>query len=391
MDISQRVQQMAESATLAVTNRAAQMRAAGQDVISFGAGEPDFDTPAHIKEAAFAALRDGQTKYPKPSHGLKVAKEAVQAKLKRENGLNYAPEQIIITAGSKMGCQLACLARLNPGDEAIVPVPYWVSYPELIKLAGAKPIFVRGDEKNNFCITAQQMANAITDKTRLMIFNSPSNPGGFTYTADQVRALAEVVAGKDILVVSDEMYDRLILNDQAFVSFAATNEQAYGQTLTVNGGSKTYAMTGWRVGYSAGPARIVKAMAKLQSQGTSGAATATQIALAAALNGDQSCVEAMRDEYKRRAKVIHTRLSELPGMVCQQPTGGMFAFPNATAAYKKLGVSGSLEFCERAITDAKVAIVPGIAFGSDDHLRFSFACSLETIDEGMDRLAKLLG
>ena len=218
---------MAESATLAVTARAAEMRAAGQDVLSFGAGEPDFDTPAHIKEAAVQALRDGQTKYPKPAHGLLVAKEAVCAKLKRENGLEYKPEQVIITAGSKMACQHTCMARLNPGDEAIIPVPYWVSYPELVKLAGAIPVLVKGDEANNFCITPQQLAAAVTDKTRLFFFNSPSNPGGFTYHPDQVRALAKVIEGKDILVVSDEMYDRLTFDGQEFLSFAAASEEAF--------------------------------------------------------------------------------------------------------------------------------------------------------------------
>ncbi len=390
MDISKRVLQMAESATLAVTARAAQLRAAGEDIISFGAGEPDFDTPSHIKEAAIAALREGQTKYSKPAHGLAVAKDAICEKLKRENGLTYAPEQVIITVGSKMGCQHACMARLNPGDEAIVPVPYWVSYPELIKLAGATPVFVKGEESNNFCLEPAQLAAAITDKTRLIFFNSPSNPGGFSYSPDQVRALAKVVERKDILVVSDEMYDRLIFGEQEFLSFAAASSEAYGQTITVNGGSKAYAMTGWRIGYSAGPVQNIKAMAKLQSQGTSGAAPFSQIALALALTSDQTAVEEMRAEYERRGQYIWQRLDDMPGLKCIRPTGGMFAFPNAREAFNRMGLSGSLEFCEKAISEAKVAIVPGAAFGSDDHLRFSFACSMENIDEGMDRLAKLL-
>jgi len=390
VQIAQRIQLIDESATLAITARAAALKQQGHDVISFGAGEPDFDTPEHIKQAAIKALLAGQTKYPKPASGLAPAKEAVCAKLARENGLNYRPEQVVITVGCKMACQLACLATLNPGDEVIVPVPYWVSYPDLVKLAGGVPVFVCGDEADNFCVRPEQLAAAITSRTRAMFVNSPNNPGGFTYTPEQLRALAGVLAGRDIWVYSDEIYDRLVFGGRSALSFATINPDAYARTVTINGASKTYSMTGWRIGYAAGPVELIRAMAKLQSQGTSGAVTFIQTALAAALNDSQDCVEQMRREYEKRAAHVHRRLSELPGLTCIKPTGAFFAFPNITGACRKLGVRGSVEFCERVLTEARVAIVPGIAFGCDDHARFSFACSMAQIDEGLDRLEKLL-
>ncbi|MCP4248733.1 MAG: pyridoxal phosphate-dependent aminotransferase [bacterium] len=391
MQISQRVAALAESATLAISARAAALRRQGQDVISFGAGEPDFDTPEPIKAVAIEAIRAGQTKYPKPASGLPQAKEAVRTKLARENGLEHGLDQVIVTAGGKMACQLACMATLNPGDEVIIPVPYWVSYPELVKLAEATPVFVRGREEDNFCLQPKQLAAALTDRTRAMFLNSPSNPGGSTYTPDQIRALAEVLAGREVWVYSDEIYDRLLFEGREFLSYAAVGPEAYAQAITINGASKTYSMTGWRVAYAAGPAPVIKAMAKLQSQGTSGAATFTQLALAAALTDSQESVEQMRVEYERRAGHIHRRLNDLPGVSCTKPTGAFYAFPNVSRAFERLKVSGSAEFCERVLNEAQVAIVPGVAFGSDEHARFSFACSLEQIDAGLDRLAKLLG
>lgn len=391
MKLSQRVEQLQESATLAVGAKAAAMKKQGIDVIGFGAGEPDFDTPAHIKEAAKEALDRGETKYAKPGSGVLPLKEAICSKLKRENQLDYTPDQVLVTVGGKEALWLACLALLNPGDEVIVPAPYWVSYPEQIKLCGAVPVIVAGKEANGFKLTPEEIKSAITSKTRVLIFNSPSNPGGFTYSPEEVKAVAEVVAGKDIIVFSDEMYDRLIYGDQRFVSFAASGPDVYGQTLTFNAGSKTYSMTGWRVGYVAGPQPIIKAMSKLSSQTTSGTCTFNQHALAAALNGDQGPVEEMRKEFERRAEYMHERLNGIAGVSCLPPTGAFYAFPNVSGSYKKLGVKDSLEFCSKVLEEAKVAVVPGVAFGCDANVRLSFATSMDNIKEGLDRLEKMLG
>jgi aspartate aminotransferase len=381
---------MEESATLAVTAKAAQLIREGVDVISFGAGEPDFDTPDRVKQVGVQAILNGQTKYSKPASGLLETKQAICTKYARENDLQYEPANVIVTAGGKLACQMACLATLNPGDECIIPVPYWVSYPELVKMAGATSVFIDGDEANNFCITAEQVRRALTPRTRMIVFNSPSNPGGFTYSEAQVRELAAILADHDLYILADEIYDRLIFGDARFLSIASVSERAKDQTIIVNGGSKTYAMTGWRIGYALGPRPVIEAMAKLQSQGSSGAATFTQLALAHALTADQTPVENMRREYERRAAHIHRRLNELPGVSCVTPTGAFYAFPNVSAACRKLGVTGSLAFSAVALERARVAVVPGVAFGKDDNVRLSFACSLQNIDEGLDRLATML-
>lgn len=391
MKLSRRIQQLEESATLAVSAKAAAMQKQGIDVVSFGAGEPDFGTPQHIKDACTAALAAGHTGYAKPASGILAAKEAVCSKLKRENGLDYKPSQVLITVGGKEALFLATMCLLDEGDEAILPVPYWVSYPEQIKLAGGAIVPVIGDESRSYKLTAEQIAKAITPRTRVLIFNSPSNPGGFTYTPEEVRAIADVVAGHDITVFSDEMYDRLIYGDQRFMSFAAAREDLYEKTLTFNAGSKTYSMTGWRVGYVAGPEAIIKAMAKLQSQTTSGTATFNQHALVAALNGDQAPVEAMRREFERRAEYMHARLNAIKGITCAKPTGAFYAFPNVSGAFATLGVKGSLEFSAKVLEQAHVALVPGEAFGLDTNVRLSFATSMDNIRKGLDRLENLLG
>lgn len=391
MKLSQRSEQLAESATLAVASKAAEMQKQGIDVVGFGAGEPDFATPENVRNACKNALDAGHTKYAKPASGILPAKEAACSKLKRENSLDYKPGQVLITVGGKEALYLACMALLDPGDEVILPAPYWVSYPEQAKLCGAKRVIVSGEEANSFKLTAQEIANAITPKTKALIFNSPSNPGGFTYTPDEVRAIAKVVEGKDIVVFSDEMYDRLIYGNQRFLSFAACSPHAFDQTLTFNAGSKTYAMTGWRVGYVAGPEPIIKAMAKIQSQTTSGTATFNQHALAAALNGPQDTVEEMRKEFERRAEYMWQRLNAIKGISCVQPTGAFYAFPNIAEAAGLLGVEGSLAFSATLLEKAHVAVVPGQAFGCDDNVRLSFATSMEQIQKGLDRIEKLLG
>lgn len=387
MKISQRVSALAESATLAVSAKAAAMQKQGIDVVSFGAGEPDFDTPTNVKNAAKRALDAGETKYAKPASGVMPAKQAVCSKLKRENNLTYDPAtQVLITVGGKEALFLATATLVDPGDEVLLPVPYWVSYPEQVALCGGKVVPIVGAESNGFRVTPAQIEAACTPKTKILILNYPSNPGGFCYSPDEIRAIAEVAVKRDLIVFSDEMYDRLLYGSQRFMSFAAASPEAYARTLTFNAGSKTYSMTGWRIGYVAGPAPVIKAMANLQSQTTSGTATFCQHALAEALNGDQSAVETMRKEFERRAEYMHRRLAAMPGVTCVEPTGAFYAFPNVSGTYGKLGVSGSLEFANQALEKARIAVVPGCAFGSDAHVRLSFATSMEQIQKGLDRL-----
>ena len=388
--LASRVTNLAESATLAVAAKAARMRAEGVDVINFSVGEPDFDTPDYVKEAGLEAIRAGDTKYAKPASGTPVVKRAICEKLRRENGLDYAPEQIIVTAGGKMAVYLAVHTLIEPGDEVLIPVPYWVSYPEIVKLAGGIPIFLRGDKSRDYKLTPEDVLPGITERTKMFIFNSPSNPSGATYSTDEIGALADVLSKHDLIVLSDEIYDRLIYGDRKTCSYAATGKAAYAQTITLNGGSKTYAMTGWRIGYMAGPVDLVKAMAKLQSQSTSGAATFTQTALAAALNGDPAVVAAMRDEFERRGKHMCRRLNAIPGVTCAQPDGAFYCFPDVSGVFGKLGADGSAAFAEKLITDAGCAVVPGIAFGLDEHIRLSYALSMEQIDKGLDRIEALL-
>ncbi len=386
MKIAKRIQDLAESATLAVSAKAAKMKADGIDVIGFGAGEPDFDTPDHIKQAAIAAIQSGQTKYSKPASGIASAKQAVCDKLARENNLNYSPNQIIITAGGKMGVYMVMQAVLDPGDEVIIPKPYWVSYPEMAKLAGAKPIFVAGPEENAYKLSPSTLASAITDRTRLVLLTSPSNPSGVTYDPGELQALAEVLENRDLMVLSDEIYDQLVYDGQESISYASISDKTFSQTITLNAGSKTYAMTGWRVGYAAGPTEIIKAMSKLQSQTTSGAATFNQVALATALTADQSVVRSMRDEFQDRGYQMWKRLSAMPGVRCPKPTGAFYCFPNVSGTFQKIGVQGSAEFASNLLEQANVAVVPGVAFGLDEHIRLSFALSMAQLNTGLDRI-----
>ena len=392
MDISVRARNLAVSATLEVTNQAAELRRAGIDVIGFGAGEPDFPTPDHVKAAGIKAIQAGHTGYAKPSSGIPEARAAVCEKFRRDNGLTYKPEQVIVTVGGKEALFLACAALLNPGDEALLPVPYWVSFPEQIKMCDGKVVELRPSDPDDLRLRPEQIAAAVTPKTKVLIFNSPSNPGGFAYSPDETRAIARALSGRDIVVFSDEMYDQLRFGDrQEHLSFAAAGDEWYEKTITFNAASKTHAMTGWRVGYAAGPVKIIKAMAKIQSHTTSGTATFVQHALVEALTGDQSHVEARRKEFERRRNHMHARLNALVGVTCVKPTGAFYCFPNVTGTYPRLGVRGSTEFCSCVLERAHVALVPGAAFGSDDHVRLSFANSLVQIDRGLDRLEKLLG
>ncbi|MFQ5590898.1 MAG: pyridoxal phosphate-dependent aminotransferase [Phycisphaerae bacterium] len=391
MRLARRVQDLAESATLAVTAAAAQMRADGIDVISLGAGEPDFDTPANIQEAAAAALAAGKTKYSKPAAGTLEARKAVCEKLLRDNELAYTPEQVIITAGGKMAIYLAMCAVLDPGDEVIIPAPYWVSYPEIAKLMGAVPLTVTGSVGNDYKLTPQDLYPVLSARTKLFLLNSPSNPSGVTYSPDELRAIAGVLQERDLLVLSDEIYERLVFDGQESVSYAALDERAYRQTLTVNSASKTYAMTGWRVGYAAGPVEVIRAMHKLQSQSTSGAVTFNQDALIEALTGDQSRVNEMRLAFQQQVGYMYKRLVDMPGVRCPRPTGAFYCFPDVAGAYSRLRVAGSLEFADALLREARVAVVPGKAFGLDNHVRVSSATSMENIVEGLNRIEAFLG
>ncbi len=390
MRLARRVTELAESATLAVTAKAARMKAEGIDVIGFGAGEPDFDTPDHIKQAGIDAIKAGHTGYSKPASGLPVAKQAVCAKLARDNQLEYSPEQVIVTAGGKMACYLAIHALVGPGDEVIVPKPYWVSHPDMVRLAGGEPVCIAGPQERDYKLTPDDVQSALTDHTRMLILTSPSNPSGATYDPDEIRALADVLQEHQLCVLSDELYDQLLFDGQQTLSYAAVSEKSFAQTVTVNAASKTYAMTGWRAGYAAGPVEIIKAMAKLQSQTTTGAATFNQYALATALTADQGPVKEMREEFERRAHHMYRRLTAMPGVRCLKPTGAFYCFPNVSATFAKLGVSGSGEFAGRLLEQARVAVVPGIAFGMDEHIRLSFATSMEQIEEGLNRIEAFL-
>jgi len=388
--LSQRVTNLAESATLAVSSRAAELRRAGVDVISFGAGEPDFDTPAHIKDAAKQALDAGHTAYAKPTYGIPEAREAVCRKFSRDNGLTYSSDQVIVTVGGKEALFLAFAALVDPGDEVVIPAPYWVSFPEQVRLCGGTPVIVAPEPGGALRLRPEQIAEAVTPKTKIVLLNSPSNPGGFAYSPEETQAIAAALRGRDVVVFSDEMYDRLRYGERReHLSFAAI-DRWFDRTVTFNAASKTYAMTGWRVGYAAGPAAIIRAMAKLQSQTTSGTATFIQHALVTALMGDQRPAEGMRDAFERRGLHLCERLNALPGVTCSRPDGAFYCFPDVSGTFERLGVTSSGAFAAKVLEHAHVALVPGGAFGMDLHVRLSFAADLKTIDTGIDRIARLL-
>lgn len=399
MQLALRLNDIAESITLAVTAKANALKKAGVDVVSFGAGEPDFDTPGFIKEAAIKALLAGKTKY-EPTPGTIEARKAIAEKLKRENGLEYAPEQIIVSVGGKHSLYVAFMAVLNPGDEVVIPAPYWVSYPEQVKLAGAVPVIVKGDASNNFRITPQQLSRAITPKTRMVIMNSPSNPGGHTYSPEELSGLAKVIAPhKDVWVCSDEIYEKLLYNGQQTASWAALDWASWkDRTITCNCLSKTFAMTGWRIGYTAGPKSLVDAMNKLQSQMTSNITSFCMPAIVEAYTNPQSIVEVekMRKEFEVRGAHMWKRLNAIPGVTCVRPTGAFYVFPNIGAHLNKpLGAKGTVSteavgFSTSVLEEAHVALVPGNDFGFPDHVRLSFATSMVNIDKGLDRLEKFL-
>lgn len=385
--LSDRVNAIQPSPTLAVSQKAAELKAAGHDVIGLGVGEPDFDTPAFVKDAAKAAIDAGHTKYTAVD-GILDLKKAVIEKLKRDNQLDYQVNQILISAGGKHSIFNLLSAWLNPGDEVLIPAPYWVSYPDMSLLVGAEPKFIQAGIEQRYKINAEQLAAAITPRTRLLFLNSPSNPTGTAYTAAELRALADVLINyPDILIATDDMYEHILWSKEPFANIAMVAPELRDRIVVLSGVSKAYAMTGWRIGYAAGPAPIIAAMKKIQSQSTSNPASISQYAALAALNGDQSCIDDMVTAFKQRHDYLVDALNQIPGVQCIAGDGTFYTFANIDGLMAAKGCSTDVELCEQILSDAKVALVPGSAFGAPGHCRFSFACSMETLQEAVRRIA----
>lgn len=383
--LSKRVQAVKPSPTLAVTVRAAELHASGKDIIGLGAGEPDFDTPEHIKEAAIEAIRAGQTKYTAVD-GTPALKQAIINKFQRDNGLTYAPTQILVSAGGKHSFFNMVLALLNAGDEVIIPAPYWVSYPDMVLIAEGVPVIVPTTAEQQFKLTAEQLRAAITDKTRLVVINSPSNPTGMAYSLAELKALGEVLKEyPDIIVATDDMYEHTLWDDSSFVNILDACPELYDQTMVMNGVSKAYSMTGWRIGYVGGPEWLVKNMKKIQSQSTSNPCSIAQAAAVAALNGPQSCVREMVAEFHKRHDYVVSRLNGMPGISVLPADGTFYSFPDVREAITATGYTTDVAFAE-ALLAAGVALVPGSAFGAPGHLRLSFATSMDNLEKALDRL-----
>ncbi len=390
LSVSSRMARVKPSPTGAVLALAAELRAQGRDIISLGAGEPDFDTPQFIKDAAIRAIADGATKYT-PIDGTAELKAAIQRKFARENSLEYSASQILVTAGAKQALFNLCLALLSADDEVIIPAPYWVSYPDMVRLADAEPVIIEAGLEADFKITAAQLAAAITENTRLLILNSPSNPTGASYSKSELQALGEVLAQHPkVLVAADDIYEHIQWADEPFVSFATACPDLYDRTLTINGVSKAYAMTGWRIGYAAGPATLIKAMKTIQSQSTSNACSVSQVAAEAALDGDQATVADMTAAYKERHDYIVAALNDLDGFECRPGEGTFYAFPRISGLLQAKGLANDTELVELLIEKADVACVPGSAFGAPGYMRLSFACSIATLEEAVRRMKRAL-
>jgi len=388
LSVSKRMARVKPSPTSATLALAAELRAAGRDIINLGAGEPDFDTPPAIKDAAIEAIRAGATKYT-PIEGTAELRAAVRRKFERENGLTYATAQIVVSTGAKQALFNLCLAVLDPGDEVIIPAPYWVSYPDMVALAGADPVFVYAGIEQDFKVTPEQLARAISDKTRLLILNSPSNPTGASYCETELAALGEVLeAHARILIVSDDIYEHVHWASEPFVSFASACPALFERTVTTNGVSKAYAMTGWRIGYAAGPESVIAAMKTVQSQSTSNPCSVSQAAAVAALEGDQKVVAEMTAAYRERHDYLVPALNSIPGFECRAGEGTFYAFPRVAAALDAGGFKSDTELTEYLINEADVALVPGTAFGAPGYLRLSFACSRETLETAVSRIRR---
>lgn len=389
--LSARVQSVRPSPTLAITARAAAMRAAGKDVIGLGAGEPDFDTPKHIKQAAIQAIKDGFTKYT-PVDGTPGLKQAIIDKFKRDNDFDYKPEQILVSCGGKQSFYNLAQAVLDPGDEVVIPAPYWVSYPDMTLLAGGAPVFANAGADQDFKITPSQLRAAITRKTRLVVINSPSNPTGMAYSREELEALGKVLTENPrVLVATDDMYEHIRWSDEPFINILNACPELANRCLVLNGVSKAYSMTGWRIGYAGGPADIIKAMKKIQSQSTSNPTSISQVAAQAALEGPQDCIDEMMVAFKERHDYVVERLNGMPGVDCLKTDGTFYCFPSIEGALKGIeGVNNDLELAEYLIEHAGVALVPGMAFGLHGHVRLSIATSMDNLVKALDRLEKVL-
>jgi aspartate aminotransferase len=379
MDLATRVSELTPSLTLAIDSKAKALRAEGVDVYSFGAGEPDFDTPDHIKAAAIEALNAGFTKYT-PSSGTPELRAAISEKFKRDNGLDYKPSDIIVSNGAKQSCFNAIMAVCGEGDEVIIPAPYWLSYPDMVRLAGAEPVIVQTTQENDWKMTPQQFEEAMSPRTKMVIINSPGNPTGSVYTKEELRALVEVAADEEITILSDEIYESLTYDGAEHVSVASLTPEARDLTITVNGFSKAYAMTGWRLGYLGAPEKIAKAIDSMQSHSTSGPCSFAQKGGLAALTGSQQCVADMREEFNIRREYMFERLSAIHNVTAVKPKGAFYMLANIS----KLGMT-STNFADRLLSKANVAVVPGIAFGDDRVVRLSYATGLDVIKPGLDR------
>jgi aspartate aminotransferase len=389
--LANRVQRVKPSPTLSITARVGELRAAGQDIIGLGAGEPDFDTPEHIKAAAIEAIHSGFTRYTAVD-GTPELKKAIIAKFRRDNGLDYTPGQILVSCGGKQSFYNLCQSLLNPGDEVIIPAPYWVSYPDMVRLADGEPVVIRAGAESGFKISPAQLEAAITDRTRLVVINSPSNPTGVAYTRDELAALGEVLrAHPQILIATDDMYEHIIWSEEPFSNILNACPDLYERTIVLNGVSKVYAMTGWRIGYAGGPAVLIKAMKKVQSQSTSNPTSISQVAAQAALEGDQSCIAPMIRAFRERHDFVVSALNDIPGVECLPADGTFYCFPKVQAVIDRLdGVSDDIGLAEYLLDKAGVALVPGSAFGAPGYVRLSFATGLDVLEDALGRLSRAL-
>jgi len=389
LKLAKRVSALTPSTTLAITAKAKELKAAGHDVIGLGAGEPDFNTPQHIIDAAVRSMNEGHTKYT-PSGGLAELKNSIAEKFKRDQNIEYKPSQIIVCTGAKHALYTLFQVILDEGDEVIIPTPYWVSYPEQVKLAGGKPVYVEGLEENHFKISPEQLKNVITEKTKAIVINSPSNPTGVMYTEEELSALGEVCLEHDILIVSDEIYEKLTYGGKKHVSIAQLSDKLKEQTVIINGVSKSHSMTGWRIGYAAGSEDVIKAMTNLASHSTSNPTSIAQYGAIAAYNGPSEPLEEMREAFEHRLNTIYAKLVEIPGFSCVKPEGAFYLFPNAKEAAQSCGFKDVDEFVKALLEEEKVAIVPGSGFGSPDNVRLSYATSLDLLEKAVERIKRFV-
>ncbi len=389
MKLAKRVSVLSPSPTLAITAKANELKRQGVDVVGLGAGEPDFNTPEHIIEAAEKAMREGKTKYTATA-GIPELLKAIAEKFERDNGLTYSTKQIIVTNGGKHALFNLFMALLDPGDEVIIPIPYWVSYPEMVKIADGVPVFIEGAESNAFKVTAEQVKAAITPRTRAIVINSPSNPTGSIYTRKELEAIADVCLSHGVLMVSDEIYEKLIYDGHEHVSVATFGKEAYENTVIINGMSKPYAMTGWRMGYAAGNEKLIQAMVDLSSHSTSNPTSFAQYGALAALTGTQEPLEMMKREFvKRRDRVVEL-LNQIEGIRCLKPEGAFYVFPNVSEAAKRMGFASVDAWCEALLEQEKVALVPGSGFGAPDFARISYATSMEQLEKALARIKRFV-